>query len=336
MTNAGLAMTHQQHLPDTMQAWACTGYGGPEHLTLRTLPAPKVKKHGLLIRVAASTVDSADIRIRTQVLPKGMGLMGRLVFGLRKPRNPVLGTSAVGEVIAVGEGVTAFNVGDRIAGMTGMSGGCHAEYCCVPAKTAAQVPAGVTDSQAVAALFGGITALHFLRNAKLKAGETLLVIGASGAVGSACVQLAVHRQTTVTAMTSSKNTVWVAKLGATSVIDYTQTPFDTLDQQYDIIADTVAATAFSQAKLRLKEHGRYLAIAGGLPDLLARRAGTRRPIKGVALENAADIKHLLNLVAEGVFVPVIHDVMGWQQLPQAHALAESGHKRGSIVVLNSQ
>jgi len=159
------------------------------------------------------------------------------------------------------------------------------------------------------------------------------VLGASGAVGTAMVQLAAHQNARVTAMTSTNNTDWVARLGAASVIDYTHTALESLDDHYDIIADTVAATTFAQARHKLNEHGRYLAIAGGLPDMLARPSGTKRSIKGVALENAVDIKHLLERVAAGELTPVIHDVMDWTQLPQAHALAETGHKRGSLVVM---
>jgi NADPH:quinone reductase-like Zn-dependent oxidoreductase len=264
-----------------------------------------------------------------------MGIMGRLAFGFRRPRTPVLGTCVVGDVVAVGEGVTGLNIGDRVAGMTGIGGGGHGEYCRVPAKACAPVPHTVTDEHAVAALFGGVTALHFLRKANLKQGESILVMGASGAVGSAMVQLAVYQEAKVTATTSGKNEEWVKQLGAESVVDYSRTSLQALDDRFDIIADTVAASTFGEARHALNEHGRYLVIAGGLPDMLARPSGTKRPIKGVAPEDAAVIKQLLNLVAEGAITPVIHDTLSWQQIPEGHALVETGHKRGSLVVMNT-
>lgn len=325
-------MANNLPIPDTMQAWACTGYGGPENLGLQTFPVPHPKDHQLLVRVRATTVDSADVRIRTQKLPKGMGAIGRLVFGLRRPRRPILGTSVVGEVVSVGTKVSGFRPGDRAAGMAGMTAGGHAQYCCLSEKSAARVPDTLSDEQAVAALFGGVTALHFLRSAGLKAGESVLVLGASGAVGTAIVQLAVHQKAIVTAMTSGKNLDWMAGLGADKVVDYHSTSLQALGTQYDIIADTVAATNFAEAKHCLKEQGRYLSIAGGLPDMLARPKGSKRSITGVAGEAAADVQHLLELADQGTITPVIHEVMEWTQLPQAHAIAETGHKRGSLVV----
>ncbi|MHA7881271.1 MAG: NAD(P)-dependent alcohol dehydrogenase [Saccharospirillum sp.] len=325
-------MANTRSLPDTMQAWACTGYGGPEKLGLQTFPIPPPKAHQLLVRVLATTVDSADVRIRTQTLPKGMGAVGRLVFGLRRPRRPILGTSVVGEVVSVGTRVRGFQPGDRVAGMTGMTAGGHAQFCCLGDASATLVPAGVSNEHAVAVLFGGVTALHFLRSARLKAGESVLVLGASGAVGSALVQLAVHQNASVTAMTSGKNQDWVSDLGADRVEDYNSTPLLALGTQYDIIADTVAATSFAEAKPILKEQGRYLAIAGGLPDMLVRPSGTKRSITGAAGEAATDMQHLLKLVSQGDITPVIHEVLDWSLLPKAHAIAESGHKRGSLVV----
>lgn len=318
--------------PATLQAWACGAYGGPDNLTLETLAMPVPKSHQVLIRVDATTVDSGDVRIRTQNLPRGMGLMGRLAFGLRRPRQPVLGTNVVGEVVALGAGVTRCKIGDRVVGLTGARGGANATYCCVAEKKTAPLPGDIKVEQAIAVVFGGLTALHFLRAAGVKADEQVLVIGASGAVGSILVQLAAMEGAEVTAMTSQANANWVAELGANNVVDYQQTPFSELIGPFDIIADTVAATNFKQAKEKLREHGRYLPIAGGLPDLLARSSGTRRPIKGMAPDNPELVEQLLRWVVEGRLKPVIHEVMGFSQMREAHRLVESGHKRGSLVI----
>lgn len=325
-------MTTIDTIPTTMQAWVCGAYGGPENLTLQTLATPVPQSHQVLIKVAATTVDSGDVRIRTQNLPRGMGWMGRLAFGFRRPRRPVLGTNVVGEVAAVGSSVTRFKIGDRVIGLTGAKGGAYATYCCVAEKKTASVPDDIKAEQAIAVVFGGLTALHFLRAAGVKAGERVLVIGASGAVGSALVQLAATEGAEVTAMTSQANADWVAKLGASNVVDYHQTSFPELTGQFDIIADAVAATHFKQAKQRLREHGRYLPIAGGLPDLLARSSGTRRNVKGMAPDDPDMVEQLLHRVAEGRLTPVIHEVMAFSQMREAHRLVEAGHKRGSLVL----
>lgn len=318
--------------PKNMVAWACNNYGGIEHLSLKSFPVPNPKDHQLLVKVMATTVDSADVRIRTQKLPKGMAAMGRLAFGIKRPRQPILGTSVVGEVVAVGTKVSRFKVGDRIAAMTGINAGGHAQYSCVNQKSAAKVPESLSDEQAVASLFGGTAALHFLRSAQIKADETILIIGASGAVGSMMVQLAAHFKAHVSAMTSAKNLEWVAALGANEIIDYHATPLDALNRSFDIIADTVAASTFGKAKRKLKEYGRYLAIAGGLPEMLARPSGTKRSIKGVAPESTEIIEQVLKLTDHGIINPVIHDVMDWLELPKAHAIAENAHKRGSLII----
>lgn len=325
-------MTITDNVPATMQAWACTAYGGPENLMLQTLAMPVPASHQVLIKVEATTVDSGDVRIRTQNLPRGMGIMGRLAFGLRRPRQPVLGTNVVGEVVALGAGVTRFKVGDRVVGLTGARGGAYATYCCVAEKRTALLPGDIQAEQAIAVVFGGLTALHFLRAAEVKANEHVLVIGASGAVGSLLVQLAAKEGADVTAMTSQSNADWVAELGASKVVNYHQTSFLELTDQFDIIADTVAATNFKQAKEKLREHGRYLPIAGGLPDLLARSSGTRRNIKGMAPDNPELVEQLLRWVIEGRLKPVIHEVMGFSQMREAHRLVETGHKRGSLVI----
>ncbi|MCH8533043.1 MAG: NAD(P)-dependent alcohol dehydrogenase [Saccharospirillum sp.] len=325
-----MASTHK--IPATMQAWICRNYGEPENLELQTRAVPVPKPQQVLIKVATTTVDSADVRIRTQNLPRGMGWMGRLVFGLRRPRQPVLGTNVLGEVVTIGTDVQRLKVGDRVVGLAGAGGGAHAQYCCVAEQKAVPVPEGVSDEHAIAVVFGGLTALHFLRSASVKSGERVLVIGASGAVGVALVQLAVKEGAVVTAMTSQANANWVAELGANKVVDYHQSSLQDLEEPFDIIADTVAATHFAHAKKRLREHGRYLPIAGGLPDLLARSSGTRRSVKGVAPDSAELVEDLLRWVAEGKLKAVIHEVMAFSQLREAHRLVETGHKRGSLVI----
>ena len=326
-------MTRDIARTQTMKAWICRNYGGPDVLACEDRPRPMPKANEVLVRICATTVSSADVRLRTCKFPRGLGLIGRLVFGITRLRQPILGTDFAGTIETVGRDVTAFKPGDAVFGFSGAAMRCHAEYRVMPvSKPIALKPANLSFEEAASLPFGGITALHFLRKANLRAGETVLVIGASGAVGSAMVQLARHMGATVTGVTSTRNIGLVGSLGAHSVIDYTREDFIKAAETYDIIADTVGASSFARCCPVLNEHGRYLAISGGLPDLLARPKGTKKSIAGPAAEQQEDVLHLARLAESGVLKPVIDRTYAFLQMAQAHAHVETGHKRGSVVV----
>ncbi len=321
------------HTPTDMQAWVCRDYGGTEVLKLQTRPCPAPGPRDVLVRVVAASVSSADVRIRTQKLPRGFGLLGRLAFGLVRPRQPILGTDVAGVVQAVGRDVQGFQPGDAVVGATGAATGCHAGFCVVPiAKSLVHKPARLSFAEAVSLPFGGLAALHFLNKAQVQAGETMLVIGASGAVGTAMVQLARQRGAWVTAVCSGGNAALVRSLGAHAVIDYTENDFTQTDQRWDVIADTVGASSFAACLPRLNEHGRYLSVAGSLMELLARPRGSRRSIGGPAPERSEDLQTLMNLAESGALQPVIDCTYPFADLPAAHAYVETGRKRGAVVV----
>lgn len=316
-----------------MKAWICRDYGGPDVLALEDRPRPSPSDDEVLIRIRATTVSSGDVRVRTLKLPRGFGLIGRLVLGITRPRQPILGTELAGTIEAVGKDVTAFKPGDAVIAFPGGAMGCHAQYRVMPvSKPIAPKPANLSFEEAASLSFGGTTALHFLRKANLASGETVLVIGASGAVGSAMVQLAKHMGATVTGVTSSRNIELVQSLGAEVVIDYTKDDFTKAPEIYDIIADTVGATSFAKCRSVLNEHGRYLSVAGSLSDLLARPSGTKKSIGGPASERPEDVLQLARLAEIGALRPVIDKTYGFTQMAEAHAHAETGHKRGSVVV----
>lgn len=321
------------HTPNTLQAWVCRDYGGSEVLELQTRPCPVPGPHDVLVRVVAASVSSADVRIRTQKLPRGFGLLGRLAFGLARPRQPVLGTDMAGVIETVGRDVRGFQPGDAVVGVTGAATGCHAEYCVLPtAKPLVHKPARLSFAEAASLPFGGLAALHFLNKAQTQVGEKVLVIGASGAVGSAMVQLARHRGAQVTAVCSGGNALLALSLGAHAVIDYTENDFTQTDQRWDVIADTVGASSFAACLPRLNGHGRYLSIAGSLMELLARPRGTRRSIGGPAPERSEDLQTLMDLAESGALQPVIDFTYPFAELPAAHAYVETGRKRGAVVV----
>ena len=319
--------------PGMMKAWICRGYGGPDQLALVEQPKPVPGDNEVLVRICATTVSAGDMRLRSGRFPRGFNLIGRLIFGITRPRQPVLGTDFAGIVEAAGREVADFQPGDAVMGFPGGGMRCHAQYRTMPAAgPLVHKPANLDFGEAASLMFGGTTALHFLRKANLAAGETVLVIGASGAVGSAIVQLARLKGATVTGVTSTPNIDMVQALGATSVIDYTRDNFVRAGQGYDIIADTVGASSFAECKPVLNENGRYLAIAGTLSDMLARSSGTKLSIAGPAAERLEDVAELARLAASGALRPVIDTIYDFAQVPDAHAHVDTGRKRGSIVV----
>jgi NADPH:quinone reductase-like Zn-dependent oxidoreductase len=320
-----------------MKAYVCRRYGGPEVVELVDVQKPVPKDNGVLIRIHATTVTSGDWRVRTLAMPKGFGPIARLALGVTRPRQPILGTELAGVIETVGKDVTRFRPGDAVFAFPGGKMGCHAQYRVVAEDgPVAQKPENLSFEEAASLSFGGSTALHFLRKADIKAGDKVLVIGASGAVGTAMVQLAKHFGAEVTGVTSTGNLDLVRSLGAGRVIDYTKKDFAKRGETYDIIADTVGATSFAHCKAALKDGGKLLAIAGGLPDILAalrtRMTGGRKVIAGPADERPEDVRQLAELAEAGVLRPVIDRRYDFAQMAEAHAYVETGRKRGSVVV----
>lgn len=319
-----------------MQAWTCRRYGGPDQLRLEELPVPLPRAGEVLVRIHATTVNSGDVRVRGCDFPPGMRLMGRLALGWNGPRQPILGTECAGVVEAVGEGVTRFRPQERVYAFPGVKMGAHAQYVIIREDgPIASLPEGFDFHEASALCFGGTTALHFLRRAGLKSGESVLVLGGSGAVGLALVQLAGHQGATVTATTSTGNLDLVLAHGADRAVDYTTTDVTTLPDRFDIVADTADAMDFPTAQKLLAPNGRYLAITGTLKEML----GSLRPgpegrlmLAGPAAEKVEDVLELGRLAAAGHYRPHIDRVFPLSDMPAAHAYVETRRKRGSVVV----
>lgn len=320
-----------------MKAAIVTRYGPAEVIRITDLPMPRPGPGEVLIRIHASTVASADWRLRSGIAPRGFGLIIRLIFGLRGPRQPVLGTELSGIVTAVGPGVTRFAPGDAVLAFAGVKMRCHAEYRVIRADGAVVAkPENLTHEQAAAICFGGTTALHFLRDkARLQPGERLLVIGASGSVGSAAVQLGKHFGAEVTTLTSAANTALMRDIGADRTLAHDSAESVTEVARYDVIMDAVGARTFTHALPALAPGGRFLMVAGDLPQMLAAlRPGPqgKRCLSGTAPERAADVAWLVDLAAQGHFLPLIDSTWPLAQIAQAHARVETGRKRGNVVV----
>lgn len=321
-----------------MKAIVFRTYGGPEVLRLEEVATPVPTDGEVLVRNHASVVTAAVCAARS-----GSPFMARLYFGLRRPKWPVLGTNFSGDVQAVGSSVTRFRVGDRVSGVNVTNFGAHAEYLLVSEDgVIAPKPANLTDEEAVAVFDGSITALPFLRDsARLRPGQSILINGASGAVGTAAIQLAKYYGATVTAVCSTANLELVKKLGADTVIDYTTTDFTRNRASYDVIFDAVGKSSFTRCRAALKRGGIYLTTVPSLAILVqmlwTSRIGKRRAaiaFTGLAkpVEMAKNLAFVGELAESGTFVPVIGTVHPLQRAAEAHRHVDTGRKSGSAVL----
>jgi NADPH:quinone reductase-like Zn-dependent oxidoreductase len=321
-----------------MQAAICTAYGGPDVVQVREVKAPVPRDDEVLIRVHASTVASGDRRVRGSNFPGGFWLPARLMLGLTRPRQRILGTECAGVIEAVGARVKRFRPGDAVFAISGAAFGCHARFKTMREDRAlALKPTGFTFEEAAAISFGGTTALHFLRRlGKTQGGERVLVNGASGSVGTAAVQLAKYFGAHVTGVCSAANVELVRSLGADAVIDYNAADFATSGERWDIILDAVGNAPFARCRDALSEKGRLLLVVFALGDLLkapfqSMKSG-RTIAGGAAPERAEDLALLRELCEAGAFKSVIDSRYPFARIAEAHARVESGRKVGNVVV----
>jgi NADPH:quinone reductase-like Zn-dependent oxidoreductase len=320
-----------------MKAIVYERYGPPDVLELKEVEKPTPKDNEVLIKTHATTVTSGDWRVRSLHMPVGFELIARLVLGVSRPRQPILGSELAGKVESVGKDVKKFKVGDEVFAFTGARLGCHAEYKCMPEDGAVVLkPANLTYDEAAAMSFGGTTALDFFRRGKLQLGEKVLVNGASGGVGTAAVQLAKHFGAVVIGVCSTANVELVRSLGATQVIDYTKENFTRNGETYDVIVDTAGTAPFSRSKDSLKEGGRLLLVLGGLPDMLqipwVSMTSSKKIIAGPAAVRAEDLRFLAKLAEAGEFRPVIDRRYPLEQIAEAHRYVDTGRKKGNVII----
>ena len=323
-----------------MKAIAHTQYGPPTVLQFKEVDRPAPKDNEVLIAIHATTVSSGDCNVRNfTFVTKSMRPIAKLMFGIGKPwKARILGTELAGEVEGAGQNVTRFKIGDRVVASTGMAGGGHAQYACLP-ETGAVVtkPDSLSWEEAVAIPFGANTALYYLRDlGKIQAGQDVVIIGASGAIGSAAVQLAKHFGATVTGVCSGANVELVKSLGADTVIDYTREDFTKNGRTYDLIFDVVGATTFDRCQHSLKPDGVFLQNIMELSDVV-RALWTsitgRKKIKGgVAIGNQKGMRLIAELAAAGTLKPVIDRCYPLEKVAEAFKYVEQGHKKGNVVI----
>ena len=303
-----------------MRAVICTRYGPPEVLRVEEIPTPAPRKNEMRIRISATAVTSSDCYLRGLRLSPAYRMMARLAIGWNAPKQPVLGMVLSGEVDSVGPNAKSFDVGERVFGFNRHLFGTYAQYVCWPEDgLLAPRPANLTDEESAAIPYGGLLALHCLRKADVQAGQSVLVFGASGAVGTSAVQLARHLGAEVTGVCSTANVELVSSLGATRVVDYTAEDFVARAERYDLVFDAVGKNKSAGALRRRREvlapGGACVSVDDGTPNL-------RRE----------DLVLLGELAARGEIRPVVDRTYALEDIVEAHRYVDMGHKRGNVVI----
>ncbi len=315
----------------TMKAAAYAAYGSPEVLQIKEIAKPSPKGNEVLVKIHATAATSGDSRLR-----KADPFAVRFFFGLFKPRKTVLGGVLSGEIEAVGKDVQRFKVGDPVFG-SALDFGAYAEYICLPETGAlALKPDNISHEEAAALPFGGTTALYFLQKANILPGQKVLIYGASGAIGTAAVQIAKYFGAEVTGVCSTANVGMVKSIGADHVIDYTKTDFAKTGEQYDVVYETVNKTSVSSCNAVLRENGTLILGAAMLPAMLQGAwlslTSQKKVVSGVSFGTAALVNFLQKMVEAGKLKAVIDRTYPLAQIVEAHGYVDKGHKKGNVVI----
>jgi len=321
-----------------MRAIVYKKYGSTNVLQSLDIEKPMPKGNEILIKIHATTVTPVDTTFRA-----GSMLMARLFTGLGKPKNTILGTELSGVVEGVGHEVSRFKVGDKVFASPADGYGAHAEYICLSEDSAVEImPTNMSFDEAASICNGALTALPFLRdNGEIKPRQKVLINGAAGSIGTFAVQLAKHFGAEVTAVCSGVNVEFVTSLGADKVIDYTKQDFTKTGETYDIIFDTVGKSTFSQSKSALRENGIYMTTVISAGILLRmmfgkKKLGKRALFAATGLREAPDqirdMNFLKRLIEDGQLRTVIDRSYTFENIAEAHAYVEKGHKKGNVVV----
>lgn len=305
-----------------MKAVICTQYGTPDVLQIQEVSKPIPKNNQILVKIVATAVNSADVRIRSLDVKGFMKVVMRLVLGISKPRKPILGTVFSGVVETVGNKVSKFKAGDKVFGMTGFNFGTNAEYITVNQNSnVIEMPRNASFEEAAAIIFGGQTAIYFLDKVKIteRSNPKILIIGATGSVGSAAIQLAKYYGADITAVCSSAGKKIVAELGVSDIIEYDKEDFTNQTESFDIIFDAVGKSNRKQCEKILNRNGIY------------------KNVNSVyASETKQQLQLLKELFEEGLFKAVIDKTFHMDEIIEAHRYVETGRKKGNVVLRISE
>ncbi len=316
-----------------MKAAMTLAYGPPSVIEIRNVPHPLLGPGSVLIRVTASPVTAGDSRMRAMDVPRGFGPVLRLMIGLRRPRRPIMGMEFAGRVE---QGPPGFAPGQRVFGITGLGGGCHAEKLVMSAAGRLRpIPDGLSDAEAAAFFFGGLTAHDFLvRQGGLRPGQNLLINGATGAVGSAAVQIARHLGAQVTALCSPQNVAFALSLGAHHAQSY-DAPWPT--GPFDVVMDCAGTLPYPKIRPWLAPDAHLLVVVvNSLGQQIGHTVWPRRGGVRLHVAPAADtlgaMDALIALYHAGGYRPLVGQTFAFDDIRAAHAVADTRHKRGAVVV----
>jgi NADPH:quinone reductase-like Zn-dependent oxidoreductase len=328
-----------------MKAIVYTEYGPPDVLQLKEVEKPSPKEDEVLIRIYATSVNYGDIAARNfrEISPREFNMpfvfwfLARISFGLRKPRNTILGSEFAGEIESVGKDVKLFREGDQVYGYRGQSMRADAEYLCMPEDGELAIkPANMSYEEAAVVPYGTITALNLLRKVNIQSGQKVLINGASGGIGSAAVQFAKFYGAEVTGVCSTPRIELVKSLGADKVIDYTKEDFTQSGETYDLIFDILGRSSFSRCKSSLKQDGRYLLASFKMRQLVqmlwTSRVGSKKVICALSPEKSGDLIYIKELIEAGTIKAAIDKRFPLEQTAQAHQYVEKGQKKGQIAI----
>jgi NADPH:quinone reductase-like Zn-dependent oxidoreductase len=322
------------HYTAPMRAAVRTRYGPPEAVLISEMEKPALRDNGVLVKVHATTVNRTDCACRA-----ARPFFMRLFTGLIRPRATVLGNEFAGVVEAVGSGVTSFKAGDEVFGYNEGPFGAHAEYMSIAGNgSLALMPANMTYQQAAPSTEGSHYALAHIRAAKIKSGQDVLVYGATGAIGSAAVQLLRGLGANVTAVCDTDHIELVTGLGAARVIDYTAGDFTRDEQRYDAVLDSVGKSSFGQCRRLLKPGGIYISSELGplaqnpFLALIAPLHGGKKVLFPIPKHDQLMVRYLRELIESGVFRPVIDRTYPLDQIAEAYRYVETGQKTGNVVI----
>jgi NADPH:quinone reductase-like Zn-dependent oxidoreductase len=322
------------HYTAPMRAAVRTRYGPPEAVLISEMEKPALRDNGVLVKVHATTVNRTDCACRA-----ARPFFMRLFTGLIRPRATVLGNEFAGVVEAVGSGVTSFKAGDEVFGYNEGPFGAHAEYMSIAGNgSLALMPANMTYQQAAPSTEGSHYALAHIRAAKIKSGQDVLVYGATGAIGSAAVQLLRGLGANVTAVCDTDHIELVTGLGAARVIDYTAGDFTRDEHRYDVVLDSVGKSSFGQCRRLLKPGGIYISSELGplaqnpFLALIAPLHGGKKVLFPIPKHDQLMVRYLRELIESGVFRPVIDRTYPLDQIAEAYRYVETGQKTGNVVI----
>lgn len=308
-------------------------YGDPEVLEFQEFKKPFPKDNEVLIKVYSTSVTNADCLMR-----KADSFVSKIFLGFRKPRKKILGSELSGKIEAIGKDVKRFKVGESVYGFTGFGLGAYSEYKCMPENgSLVSKPQNINYTESVVLVDGASTALFFLRDkGKIKQGDNVLIIGASGSIGSYAVQIAKYFEATVTGVCSTHNIEFVKSIGADTIIDYKQEDFTKGEKTYDIIFDTAAKSSFSKCKRLLNPKGKYLVTMIKLKPLFqtlwTKLFSSKKVIFAMSINKTHSLEFIKELVEKERLKPIIDKIFPFDKMIDAHKYAENKHNAGNVAV----